>query len=633
MKTKTFLLVCLISFFSTLQAQTGSLTVTLKFEGTDRNLACYVPKNYDSSQLYQLMVCLHGLGDNSTNYRNALINSLNWPVLFPNTIFICPDGGSDRNKDFYTPAGDEAIIKATIDHALKTYSIDPKLIVLQGFSLGGRSALKYGLDNPSMFSGLLLNTPAIQGLADLDNKPAASLIYAYSNAHLLPIFITAGESDYTYVSTVSSLANKLKRHNSPVYHSTIKSLGHSIPSNASLKNCPDFFTKPNTAHFDADIFESTTKLYACSKTIEPSLLIRNNGDSTIHSLEMYVKSGNTNRAMTWNGILLPNHHVEVSLPLTVNEFGRQKVEIKIKTINNGKLDADTLNNKMMVEILSPSDNSPVTINETFESTEPAWTIEDNGGPFGWYIDADVKRTGAASIGTFNTLLLFNTNGYKEGFSSPLIDISALSHKEISFDVAFNYLKYTPPYVASETHFTDTLQVLISTDCGISFTSLYKKWGKELATASEPILNPLSAAACFFTPKAGQWKKEAIDLSAFSQAKNAILKFECISGMGGSLNIDNINLGSKSSGISRPKIVNAPVMYPNPANQLLTIHFNKTEDSQLKIFDEKGKMVLEYSHGSGEAIIPLDISHLDTGFYFVEITSESQKSIQKLSIVR
>jgi len=123
------------------------------------------------------------------------------------------------------------------------------------------------------------------------------------------------------------------------------------------------------------------------------------------------------------------------------------------------------------------------------------------------------------------------------------------------------------------------------------------------------------------------------LSAFSQAKNAILKFECISGMGGSLNIDNINLGAKSSGIAKPMMVNVPAMYPNPANQLLTIHFNRTEDSQLKIFDEKGKIVLEYSQKSGEEIVPFDISHLNTGFYFVEISSASQKKIQKLSIVR
>jgi predicted esterase len=631
MKTKCILLVGLISIFGMLHAQTGSVSATISFNGADRNLACYIPKNYDSTKTYQLMICLHGLGDNSTNYRNALVNSLNWPALFPNTIFVCPDGGSDRNKDFYQPAGDEGIITAAISYGLNKYSINPKDIILQGFSLGGRSALKFGLDNPTKFSGLLLNTPAMQGLADLDNNPAASLIFNFSNAKLLPIYITAGEADYTYVSTVATLAKKLKRHNTAVYHSTIKSLGHSIPSNTSLKNCPAFFVQPNSNHFDADIFESITEFYACSNTLEPSILVRNNGDSTIYSFQLNLKSGNSSKTIEWKGSLLPNQHVSVKSPIVVSGFGKQKIEIKVSTINNGRTDADTLNNSIQVEIETPSDTKPSVINETFEGSEPAWSIKDNGGPFGWYLDSDVKRSGATSIGTFNTLLLFNTNGYKESFSSPILDISALSHKELSFDLAFNYLKYTPPYFTSETIFTDTLQVLISTDCGVTYTSLYKKWGKELATASEPILNPLSLAACFFTPKAEQWKKEAIDLSAFAQIKNAIIKFECISGMGGSLNIDNINLGSKSSGISVNEQSKSPVLYPNPANQVLNIQIAPGEKATVKIHDKSGKIVLEYL--ADESMATFDISQLSQGLYFVEITSANYNGFQKLNVVR
>lgn len=94
------------------------------------------------------MVCLHGLGDNKQQYRNSLINTLKWPTLFPNTIFICPDGGDDKNKDFYQPAGDEAFILAALNYGLNNYTINPNKILLQGFSLGGRSALKFALDNP-----------------------------------------------------------------------------------------------------------------------------------------------------------------------------------------------------------------------------------------------------------------------------------------------------------------------------------------------------------------------------------------------------------------------------------------------------------------------------------------------------
>jgi poly(3-hydroxybutyrate) depolymerase len=110
---QTLLLLALLAIFSTRsQAQkTGSFTDTVLFNGGDRILSCYVPPAYDSTVKYQLMVCLHGMGDNSNNYRNALISSLNWKTVFPFTIFICPSGGSDANGDFSTPPGDEEIIK------------------------------------------------------------------------------------------------------------------------------------------------------------------------------------------------------------------------------------------------------------------------------------------------------------------------------------------------------------------------------------------------------------------------------------------------------------------------------------------------------------------------------------------
>lgn len=107
-----------------------------------------------------------------------------------------------------------------------------------------------------------------------------------------------------------------------------------------------------------------------------------------------------------------------------------------------------------------------------------------GGPFGWYIDSDVKKSGKNSIGTFNNFLFYSL-GSKNFLATPMLDISSLSYKEFSFNLAFNYVKFTPPYVTAETIFTDTLEVLISTDCGKTFTSLfYKKWGQNLA--SRPI---------------------------------------------------------------------------------------------------------------------------------------------------
>lgn len=181
---QTFLAMLVTACGATAQS-TGSFDVTVTIQGSARTLSCYVPPTYNSAVPHRLVVGLHGSGDVSANYRSAMINTLQFQNYLTNTIFIFPDGGSDQARDFYTPAGDEAIIDSAIQYAFNNYNIDTSRMLLQGFSLGGRSALKYGLDNPYRFSGLLLNTPALQGVRDAIYNPW----FNYVAAAGLPIVI------------------------------------------------------------------------------------------------------------------------------------------------------------------------------------------------------------------------------------------------------------------------------------------------------------------------------------------------------------------------------------------------------------------------------------------------------------
>ena len=114
---------CLAQTFATAQ-QTGSFDDNINFNSQPRALSNFVPTNYDPAQSYRLVIALHGAGDNSNNYRDALVNGLSFEAAFPNTILICPDGGTDPTKDFYTPAGDEGVIQAAIDYATANYNIN-----------------------------------------------------------------------------------------------------------------------------------------------------------------------------------------------------------------------------------------------------------------------------------------------------------------------------------------------------------------------------------------------------------------------------------------------------------------------------------------------------------------------------
>jgi predicted esterase len=628
MKTPTFILLFLVFTLNT-SAQTKSFTATIPFASETRTLSGYVPENYDSTQHYQLMICLHGLGDNSNNYRNALINSLNWPALFPNTIFICPDGGSDANKDFYSPAGDQEIITASIQYATDHFTIDSNAVLLQGFSLGGRSALKFGLENPSRFKGLLLNTPALQGLMDEQNNPYASLVYNYANASQLPIFITVGETDYTYQYQVGALVTTLKKHNAPVQFQLVPSLGHSIPGTSVTQKAVSFLVDQQVAALDADLFALSDTIHFCSTQIHTTCLLRNNGDSVIHSVDFTIAAGTRSANQQWTGILLPNEYAIVPINLMVSSGGTTTLAVNITSVN-GSTDLDESNNKLEQAISVVSNAAPLSVVQTFDNLSNNWFIHSSGSLFEWSMDDQVKHSGTQSIASFNTALLFYTKDAVEYFSSPVINISALAKKELNFDVAFAYFNYTPPYVTAETNFADTLEVLVSTDCGASYTSIYKKGGKELATKAEPIVNALTIAASSYTPTADEWRTETIDLSAFAASEHGIFRFNCISGMGGVLNIDNISFGESYVGLEEQSTTD-PIfsMYPNPAAEKVTIAIPSNQSGTVSIFSTSGQLV--WQQPITEKPARIETSSFPNGIYWVNIQTNNRVYNQKLLI--
>ncbi|MES2560675.1 MAG: T9SS type A sorting domain-containing protein [Bacteroidota bacterium] len=630
MKTFTTVFALLFITVMTASAQTGSFNTTISFGAENRTLSCYVPTNYDSTQSYRLMICLHGLGDNSNNYRNALINSLNWPATFTNTIFVCPDGGSDPNKDFYQPQGDQEIIATAIQFATGKYTIDTHAVLLQGFSLGGRSALKYGLEHPDMFDGLLLNTPALQGLMDAQNNPMASLVYNYANAAQLPVFVTVGETDYTYNYQVGALVQLLKKNNTPVQFELVTGLGHSIPGGTISQKSFSFLVNRQIPPVDADVFELNTNRHFCTNNIQTTCLVRNNGDSTIHSLGFTLSTGTTTITQQWNGTILPNHYAVVPLAMTVPAGGTYTFTATIVAVNGGTLDAIAANNKLEQTIDVATTVLKPIVTQTFDEAANEWFIHSSGSMFEWYMDDQVKRSGKNSIASFNTALLFYTRNAVESFSSPYINIAGLAKKELNFDLAFTYYRYTPPYIANETNFADTLEVLISTDCGATYTSLYKKGGQQLATKAEPIINALNMQACMFIPTTDQWRTETIDLSNFANADKAVFKFSCISGMGGSLNIDNFSFGGSYVGVNETsENDNHFNLYPNPASESVTLDLPAGASGDVIIMDITGKIVLTQPIENLQQHIAL--SHIPEGMYLAQITLGGQSIIQKLLI--
>jgi PKD repeat protein len=130
---------------------------------------------------------------------------------------------------------------------------------------------------------------------------------------------------------------------------------------------------------------------------------------------------------------------------------------------------------------------------------------------------------------------FNDIGNTDEMRTPKLNFQGLSSANLTFNVA---------YAAYDATYVDGLQVLISTDCGTTFTSLYSKTG---STVGAGYLPTAAATTTLFVPTTAQWRTETISLTPYVGLTNVTLAFRNLAGYGNSLYIDNINI----SGVANP----------------------------------------------------------------------------------
>lgn len=160
------------------------------------------------------------------------------------------------------------------------------------------------------------------------------------------------------------------------------------------------------------------------------------------------------------------------------------------------------------------------VSATFPPTN--WGINNGGNAVTWVRSNSVGNAPTAG----NSARFDNYNVNAAGDSDDLVmqpaDLSSMGTVQLTFDVA--YARY------DAVNF-DQLDVLVTDDCGQTYTTVYSKSGSTLATDAD---NTNS-----YSP--GTWRTETIDLSAFAGSSKVDILFRNISGWGNNLYLDNINL--------------------------------------------------------------------------------------------
>ncbi|MCD6069263.1 MAG: hypothetical protein K0S33_4089 [Bacteroidetes bacterium] len=147
MKKSLFLLaaILLIATDFTCFAQWTNKNFT--FGGNNRQYRVYVPAMYNASNPASLVLTLHGLGDNMTNFSgigmNYVADTANIIVVVPQAVsdpFLGTAWNSGAGYMGYFPnstVNDVVFISALIDTIQTNYSINPNRVYSCGFSMGG----------------------------------------------------------------------------------------------------------------------------------------------------------------------------------------------------------------------------------------------------------------------------------------------------------------------------------------------------------------------------------------------------------------------------------------------------------------------------------------------------------------
>ncbi len=250
----------------------------------------------------------------------------------------------------------------------------------------------------------------------------------------------------------------------------------------------------------------------------------------------------------------------------------------------------------------------IPLAEDFESgtLPPNWKYTDDGNNGDNWIVTDIASSfGQGTYSMFFDNYYIDVAGKRDRFNTEKLNFSSAAAVRLSFDVA--YSQYDNSY-------SDSLAVLFSTDCGITFNQAYLKGGDQLATAPD-------LTSSRFAPTASQWRRDTVLIWDAAGANEVIIAFENRGHYGQPIFVDKINLNTLTS-VEIPTVKGAQIsVFPNPATNSLNIRIKGTFQTNAKseILDMTGKSCLNFTLNSDQQEIP--INQLSAGIYFLRIYGE------------
>lgn len=191
-----FRLALLLAASPLLWSQTGAHVATFRstVDGSEQPYALYIPRGFEPSQKYPLLLSLHSEDTNHRmNLRQVFGLSIRSGESNPDDLRYFPasrDAGFIVAAPFARGTMDyrgiaESDVFDVLDEVQRRFPIDPDRVYLTGISMGGAAALRFALTRPDRWAAVAVLCPA----------PLAGMDEFAANVANLPIRIYQGDQD------------------------------------------------------------------------------------------------------------------------------------------------------------------------------------------------------------------------------------------------------------------------------------------------------------------------------------------------------------------------------------------------------------------------------------------------------
>jgi hypothetical protein len=283
----------------------------------------------------------------------------------------------------------------------------------------------------------------------------------------------------------------------------------------------------------AAILTPTNGSTQCNATVAPQVRIENLGSTAINNVQVVVRlDGVDVQTTNYTTPLASLGTATLNLAAIPVATGTRQMKIFTRNPNGTNPDNVPSNDTITVTFNVGVGIAPPVV-EGFEGSPPfppaGWTlVNPNAGSITWelYNSAAAARSGTKSARI--RLYDYSTTGHRDMLQSPITNVAG-------YDSVFVTFWYAHRVFSTSATFADSMEVVVSTDCGTNFTRVWNFGGVGLATVT-------GTQGSAFIPTTAQYRRVRLNLSAVvGNNNNIIVGFRTFNRFGNNIHIDDINI--------------------------------------------------------------------------------------------